>query len=219
MGGFDAPALPAPPSVISGRWTTLRAVSRDDYPSFFKWRSDVFDLHIWAASKRVPTAEEFGGEIEQLLRQSITFVVVNNRDAVSIGFVQAYNLNFAEGWCYALVYTERGHRRGHGAEAYVALLDYLFRSFSLRKVYADVYEFNIESMKPLTSGGFVEEGRLKHHTWFNDRYWDVIRLAMYREDWYRFRERTHFVLGIAQDAEEMIARQTASAANGRPLTE
>lgn len=59
-------------------------------------------------------------------------------------------------------------------------------------------------MKPLRSGGFVEEGRFKQHTWFGDRYWDVIRLAMYREDWYRFRERTHFLLGVAEEASEIL---------------
>lgn len=192
---------------MEGRWVILRPVSQSDFPTFFRWRADVFDLHLWASQKRVPTYEEFTVEADKLFRQSITFLVVNKRQEQPIGFVQAYNLNLAEGWCFFLVYTAGKYRRGHGVEASVGLLDYLFRNFALRKVYADVYEFNADSMKPLISAGFVEEGRFREHTWFNDRYWDVIRLAMYRSDWYRFRERTHFLLGVAQDVEEVMEEQ------------
>jgi len=195
------------PASITGRWVLLRAVSREDLPAFFRWRVDVFEMHLWASSKRVPTFEEFATELDQMLRQTITFLTVNKQTGQPIGFVQAYNLNLNEGWCYALVYTAPRYRRGHGVEAYVGLLDYLFRSFNLRKIYADVFEFNADSMSPLMSAGFVEEGRFRQHVWFEKQYWDVIRFAIYRDDWYRFRERTHFVLGVAEEAADLLEQQ------------
>ncbi len=211
------PAVKAPatlPAAITGRWVVLRPVSRDDFPTFFRWRSNVLDLHIWASSKRLPTYQEFQAEMDRLFSQSITFLVLSKRDGEPAGFVQAYNLNLPEGWCFTLAFTDAKYRRGHGAEAYAGLLDYLFMNFALRKVYADIYEFNIDSMKPLKSGGFIEEGRFGQHVWFKDRYWDVVRLAMYRDAWDRFRDQTHMLVRSTQEEEDLAERLAARARDG-----
>jgi RimJ/RimL family protein N-acetyltransferase len=191
-----------PPIAVNGRWINLRPVSSADYRSFLSWRTDVNELHVWTATRRLPTVEEFQEEIEKLLRQSITLLVERREGREAIGFMQAYNLNAGEGWTFSLGYIQPRYRRGHGAEAYAWFLDYLFGNFPLRKVYADVYEFNMASMKPLITGGFVEEGCFKEHAWFRDRFWDVFRLAMYRDAWNEFRDRTHLLIGVARAVDE-----------------
>jgi RimJ/RimL family protein N-acetyltransferase len=199
---------------ITGRWISLRPISKDDVPTFFRWRADMLNHHLWSSQKRIPTLEEFAAEADHLFRQSTTFLVMSNRDDAPAGFVQAYNMNPAEGWGFFVTYVTPQYRRGYGVEASIALLDYLFRSYPLRKVYADVYEFNQQSISPLLSGGFVEEGRFRQHIWFRDRYWDVIRLAMYRDGWYKFRERTHFLLGVAEETAELMEEQAEREAAG-----
>jgi hypothetical protein len=72
-----------------------------------------------------------------------------------------------------------------------------------------VSEFNIHPMKPLMAGGFVEEGRFREHTWHDDRYWDVIRLAMYREKWNEVRDRARLLLGVQEQAADMLEEQQA----------
>lgn len=205
-----APLSPPLPTSVTGHWIILRPISQDDYLTFFRWRADLLELHLWSSPRRVPTWEEFRAEMEQITRQSVTFLVVIKGTDEPIGFVQAYNLNLAEGWCFTSEYIVPRYRRGAQAgEAYIALLEYLFRSFPLRKVYADVYEFNIEPLRPLMAGGFVEEGRFRQHTWYNDRYWDVIRLAMYRERWLEVRDRARLLLGVSEAAADLVAEQQA----------
>jgi RimJ/RimL family protein N-acetyltransferase len=192
------------PASMEGRWVVLRPVAKADYPLFFRWRADVREFHLWSSQRRMPTFEEFTGEMDQLLRHSVTFLVESKRAGHPAGFVQAYNLNLAEGWCFALVYVTKKFRRGHGAEAYAFLIDYLFRTFPLRKVYVDVYEFNDYPIKGLLGAGMVEEGRFREHTWFNDQYWDVFRYAFYRDAWYRYRDRTNLILGVSAELSESV---------------
>lgn len=221
MSGFgsspNALSLQAPPASLAGRWIILRPISRSDYQTFFGWRTDLLQMHIWGSSRRLPSWEEFCEEVEQMLRQSTIMLVLNKSSGLPIGFVQAYNTSPADGWCFTSAYIAEDHRqRPHAAEAYIALLEYLFRAFPLRKVYADVSDFNIAPLKPLMAGGFVEEGRFEEHTWHDDRYWDVIRLAL---RWLEVRDRARLLLGVAEETAELMEEQaqreaTAADADG-----
>ena len=130
--------------------------------------------------------------MQRVLSQSITLFVESKRRSTPVGFVQAYGLNLHEGWCYSLAYTSPEYRRGFGAEATAGLLEYLFSEFPLRKVYADVLEFDMDTIKPLLGAGFVEEGRFREHVWHGEQYWDMYRFAIYREAWQKFQARGTF---------------------------
>lgn len=68
-------------------------------------------------------------------------------------------------------------------------MDYLFTCFPYRKVYAETYEFNSDSRRALENGGFVQEGHFRQHVWYDGRYWDLYKYALYREWWPATRER------------------------------
>jgi RimJ/RimL family protein N-acetyltransferase len=88
------------------------------------------------------------------------------------------------------LYTEPSSRKtGAGVEAALLFGDYLFKFFAIRKLYAEVYEFNVDSMDVLLNAGFVQEGMLKEHLWYENRYWNMHQLALYRDDWTKLRDR------------------------------
>lgn len=207
-GLADSGRLSHPVEAFTGRLVTLRPVGRSDYECFYRWRSDISNVHFWTTLRRVPTVEEFVAEMDQALRPSITFLIVSTEVGDPIGFTQAYSLNLSDAWCFFLTYLAPDSRwKRHGAEASIALLDYLFRNFNFRKIYTDVHEFNSGFVDAALQAGFVEEGRLRAHTWYHDRYWDQIRLALYREAWPDLRDLALLVLHAGQDVDE----QTASA--------
>lgn len=61
----------------------------------------------------------------------------------------------------------------------------------------------------LFSQGSSRRGRFRQHTWYEDRFWDVIRLALYREAWPELRQRAQLVFDVAEDAAELLAEQEA----------
>jgi RimJ/RimL family protein N-acetyltransferase len=192
------------PQVIEGRFITLRPVSRADFPAMFRWRVDRHNTPS-ALAKHVPMFEQFTVDMDRVLRQTVAFLVVDKASTQAIGYVQAYNLNLEQGWCYVLFYLEAPYRGStHAAEAQAAFLDQLFETWGLRKVYADVFEFNADSLKPAMSGGFVEEACLRQHLWLDDRYWDLIRFALPRESWLERREQVLFLSKVGREAAEQL---------------
>ena len=63
--------------------------------------------------------------------------------------------------------------------------DYLFTVFNIRKLYAEVLEFNFGQFASGAEHVFKVEGRLTDHDWYDGRYWDMLVLALYRDDFMR----------------------------------
>ncbi len=82
---------------------------------------------------------------------------------------------------WALVPPARG--LGWPLEGVTVFLSYLFDVLPLRKVYADVLEFNVRSIDRVLRDYASEEGRLRAHEFHMGRYWDLITFAVYRDLW------------------------------------
>ena len=195
-----------------GRWVILRPVLPPDYPVLYTWAADLRELYLWSHDRRVAPYQEFAARVEASLRESQSYLITL-ATGTPIGFCQAYDLNLVEGWCSFLVYVVRPYRKmPHPAEATIILLDLLFKYFPLRKIYADVFEYNTDSYNILTNHGcFREEARLPNHIWYESRYWSVLKLAVYREDYYEARERMDRILQVQHDYNSLIARQGEAA--------
>gem|GEM_PF-1837663 len=190
---------------IQGRWVNLRPVLPDDTRLLFGWRADASTLQMLHGNRRMPPFDEFRAELENILRTTNTLIAEDSASRRAIGYVQGYNANMADGWVLFLAYFSSPYQnKPHGAEATLLFLNYLFDHFPFRKVYAEVFEYNPQVCKMLERGGFKEEGRAKEHTFFQDRFWDLINYALWREDWYQLRNRFRFLLDVENDARELL---------------
>jgi diamine N-acetyltransferase len=184
-----------PPTVASGRWVRLRPVSVEDYQSYYDWRLDLQEFGIWKG-RRIVTQSEFARELASIVEGSQLLTIVERRTLTPIGFVQVYDHSQEDGWAFFTAYLTPAYRtKGHGAEASLLFGEYLFTYYPIRKVYADVLEFNENSLRSLEGAGFEVEGRRKAHAYLQGRYWDLIHLALTRESWDKLRGRrlTQFV--------------------------
>ena len=187
------------------RRVLLRPIGRADYPKFFEWRADADNLHLWSSRRKIPTWEQFVAEFEADLHTTVTLLILRKRNRQPIGFLQAYNLNQADGWTYILEYLVPEARiAGSGAEALLLFGEYLFGYFPLRKLYAEVYEYNDYVLRGLVKAGFSEEGRSLRHVWHGDRYWDLVHLGYFREEWERLRPHIHRILAIEDDIDKVL---------------
>ena len=145
-----------------------------------------------------------------MLSQSIVLLASEAGSGAPIGFLQAYNLNPTDGWCMARAHFEPQHRgQPPSTEAWFALIDQLFGNLGMQKVYIDLPDFDEGVLEATVAGLFAEEGRFREHTRRDGRYWDVVRLAVYREAWPDLRERIWFLLQVGAEAAELLAEQRA----------
>jgi RimJ/RimL family protein N-acetyltransferase len=162
----------------------------------YNWRSDVSSLHLWSTLRRIPPIEEFAEEFSQLVSTTNYFLVCAQDSAQPIGFVYAYNSSSVDGYAFFSQFMSERFRRGpHAVEAGLLFLRYLFSFYNLRKLYADVYEFNQIAFKTLTNAGFQSEGFTPEHILYSGTYWGMHRLALYRSDWEKLADRMAKLLG------------------------
>jgi len=74
-------------------------------------------------------------------------------------------------------------RQGHGQDAVRALVDYGFRHLNLAKISLQVLADDERAVGAYRKAGFVEEGRLRDHAWYDGARHDELVMGVRREDW------------------------------------
>ena len=73
--------------------------------------------------------------------------------------------------------------RGFGRDAVNQLLKYAFRLRNMRRVWLRTTETNERALRCYRACGFVEEGRLRKHTWTDNRFEDEVLMGIFRAEW------------------------------------
>ena len=112
------------------------------------------------------------------------FVCVDNASNRPAGLVFLYAPDLRNGHARIAGSITQDQQWRHGLEAFGLLIDYAFEVFPLRKIYAEVFDFNLSQFSSLIDRRlFVEEGRLRQHEFMRGAYHDMVYLALYKETW------------------------------------
>lgn len=198
------------PVTVEGRAVALRPVLEQDYPTLYSWRVDADFVSLWVTGgRRIPTYNQYLPELKQFLAEGITLLAVDNRSGHPGGFLRAYNLNPVDGWTWTQMYmTPLVRKRPFWiGEAAALFAHYLFEMFPLRKLYFEVFEYNIQSLRLCERLGCRPCGRFPDHIWYGDKMWDSVLFTLTRKDWDDLRDRFAFLLSIEHEAEDLLARR------------
>jgi RimJ/RimL family protein N-acetyltransferase len=194
---------------VQRRLVDLRAISRDDYPTLFRWRSSLESVHALNFRHKVATYEEFVADLEPFLRNAMVLLVEDAKRRSPIGYAMAYNITPWDGWLTVAIYVEEAYRlKGHGGEAALLCVDGLFRWFPLRRIYTEIYDFAEPLVRLVRAMGFEEVGNLPDHFWYDDRYWSLHSMALTRERWETQREHLGAILDVQRRYDELARPST-----------
>jgi len=113
----------------------------------------------------------------------IQFVITSNTNNDVLSLVVAYNADLRNRNVYgAVLVAPRLIGSGLDMEAIAIFLSYLFTAWDFRKVYFESVSFNLYQFRSGLQKFFHQEGVLRSHYYFANRYWDEYILAVYRED-------------------------------------
>jgi RimJ/RimL family protein N-acetyltransferase len=162
----------------------------EDLPFLFQLYTDPSRCHLWMPCRRVFDEREFleawRSWVDSLL--GTKFIVESGQRPV--GLVLSYDHYLEHGFAKVGVMLQEDHvGHGGGLLATALLMDYLFRSLPVRKLYQEVCGFNAHLVRILRKLGFAEEGLLKRDRFWNGSYWDLHLFAIYRESWPGIRAR------------------------------
>ena len=168
---------------IDGRRVSIRPFMVEDLEFFYALMLDpvIGRRFRWGGS--TPHPEEVASAAWDGLCQ---FAVERRRTGVPIGVATVFGADFRHGFASAAVLVAPEARGwALGLEGFALMVDYAFRTWSLRKIYSEVLE---ESFAQFQSGDgrfFQVEGRRRAHQFVDGRYQDLYTLAIYREAWSR----------------------------------
>lgn len=73
--------------------------------------------------------------------------------------------------------------KGYGREAINFALDWAFGYAHMHRVAINTIAFNERAIGLYKSIGFVEEGRLRHTSYFNNKWWDYVQMSMLQHEY------------------------------------
>jgi len=140
----------------------------------------------WRFRGETPSPDRFIATLwEGVLAQ---FVVSQNKTNTGVGLVTTYGVNLRDQYAHiAFVTSPEYVGTGLTLEGLALFVDYLFRLWPLRKLYAEAVEYNYSQFSRGSNRYFKREGILRDQLHYAARYWDVHVLALYRRDWERIR--------------------------------
>lgn len=174
--------------MLRGEKVTLRAISREDLPRLQAFANDLEVELAGGGDPPVPRSFEqivrdFEREASEPPRDRTNFAIEADGACIGTGglFGIDRNARHAE---LGIGIGDKGYwGRGYGREAVSLLLDYAFRLRNLRRVWLEVHSANERAIRSYRSCGFVEEGRMREHTWLDGRYVDNVIMGVLREEW------------------------------------
>jgi RimJ/RimL family protein N-acetyltransferase len=180
----------------SFRGISLRPVVEDDLPFLFGLFVDPGRCHLWMSGRRVYDQPGFADAWAVWSAEVMAAKFIVESAGRPIGLCFDHDRVPEDGSTQVTALLEEGHTgHGGGMVATALLVDWLFRSLPLRKVYLKVYGYNGAVVRILRKLGLAEEGVLREDRYWDGAYWDLHVFALYRAAWPPVRAR---VLGQSQ---------------------
>lgn len=105
--------------------------------------------------------------------------------STAIGTMGVHHIDFVHGHATtgSLIWETEYRNRGIATRAKLVLLEYLFDTLNLRRVYSQVIGYNGRSARYSDKCGYVEVARIPNHFHFGPDFADEITLMCERETW------------------------------------
>jgi RimJ/RimL family protein N-acetyltransferase len=172
---------------IATRRVALRIVTPGDHPFLYTLATQPMASYRWRYRGATPSPEQFGAELWRgVLCQHLLVQVATGQP---VGMLSAYQADLANGTCYlALLGDPTEDPSGMMLEGALLFVTYLFHTWDLRQIYAEVPGYTLPAFASGLDRYFREEGRLVDHSYHAGRYWDLHLLAIHRATWTKLAE-------------------------------
>jgi diamine N-acetyltransferase len=174
--------------MLNGTHVRLRAIEREDLARLHELFDD--DLELRGRSEDTPPRpvslaeleQRFDERLEEADRSVMRFAI--EVDDELIGECELHFIDHYRATCQLGVVLGREYwGKGFGQDAVRALVGFAFRDLNMRKVGLEVLADDERAVGAYRSAGFVEEGRLREHSWFEGAYHDALVMGILREEW------------------------------------
>jgi len=174
---------------LIGETIILREYRQEDLPGMREWcnnpdithcLSDAFLYPHTASGTETYLNALLGGTAEQK-----GFVIADKLTEQYIGQIDLLHLDWKNRSAELgmVIGDARLHGRGIGTAAVRLLQQFVFMELNLNRLQLEVYEYNNKAIRCYEKCGFREEGRLREKHYTSGRYFDVVVMAILKEEY------------------------------------
>ena len=178
---------------LKGERVFLKPVEFKELPKlakvFSKWVNDeIVTYYMFIGQKPqnfLQIAEDFKKQLKE--RNNVIFLVVDLKTKKPIGYGGLYDIHFTakKAELRILIGEKDFWSKGYGTEITQLFTYYGFDRLNLNRIYLGFAAENKGAGKAYKKAGYVYEGTLKEDIYRNSRYYNAIRMAILRKDYYK----------------------------------
>jgi RimJ/RimL family protein N-acetyltransferase len=178
--------------VILGEKIRLRAIEREDIPTFVRWFNDPEVrryLEMYLPMSKTKEEQWFEAYLKD---DSHQLFGIETDEGFLIGNVGLHSIDWRNrSAVLGIVIAEKEYwGRGYGSDAIITLLRFVFGEMNLHRVHLSVYDFDERAIACYEKCGFRHEGRAREAMYRDGSYHDslymaILRQDLFNEDWTR----------------------------------
>ena len=167
----------------------LRTMTVDDLERVRIWRNADF-VRKYMYTDHIISREEHDKWYRSVSDRSDREYLIVEWEGRPMGLVSIYDIDKRNGTCFWAFYIGEADRpRGLGSIMEILALDRMTQVWDVRKISCEVLSFNESVIRIHKKFGFKEEGRFKAQILKGDTNTDVVRLALFADEWENARQR------------------------------
>jgi RimJ/RimL family protein N-acetyltransferase len=173
--------------VIVGRRVRFRAIEESDLSTLAAWLNDP-DLSHSVVGWSFPVSLT---EQQEWYRRSLSDSrnrrwMVETLEGKAIGLTGLWEIDLRNR--HALTALKLGvkslHGKGYGSDAIMTMGAYAFQEVGLERLWSEILTFNVASYRAYVEHcGWRVEGVLRKHAYRAGEFWDVLRVALLKEEY------------------------------------
>ncbi len=172
--------------MLRGERVVLRPIEKEDLKKLHELQSNVELVMLgnasWEPWSLASSEKEFEKHLES--QEKGDFVIeVDGNIIGEIGLHEWRNRRAGAAAFGVGIYDPNYLSKGYGREAIGLFLDWAFRIMNYRKIHLETLAANERSVRCYKACGFVEEGLLRQHDYYNGDYADVLVMGILRDEW------------------------------------
>jgi len=184
---------------LKGEKVFLRPIEMKNLPVIARfiasWINDEIVTYYMFTGQKPLNLKQVIAEFKKQLEdeKNIIFLVTDIKSKKAIGYAGLYEINptARKAEFRILIGKKDFWGKGYGTETTELITYYGFDRLNLNRIYLGYVADNKGAGRSYEKSGYVYEGTLKEEIYRNSQYYDAIRMAILRENYYKKFYKTH----------------------------